>query len=352
MNQESVQVINTALCSFGMSGMMFHAPFICAHPGFSLYAVWERSAAVAANLYPGIQSYKNLEDMLADDNIHLVVVNTPNHTHADFARKALLAGKHVLVEKSFTVTAAEARELLDLSEHTGKQLAVYHNRRFDSDFKTVKKVAESGVLGELHSVDFNFCRFKPELSAKTHKELPIPGAGLLHDLGPHLVDQALHLFGMPEFVFGRLMVTRPLSVVNDHVDIALFYNNLSVRLQLGLMVKEPLPAYVLHGKNGSFHKCRADVQEDDLKKGQKPGQATWGVEPASAKGLLHVEGKEKLLIESLPGNYLQFYEALYQSLVHRAPLPVTGQDGLNVMRIIDAVLASDQCGMKVNPVIL
>lgn len=349
MNQESIQVINTALCSFGMSGMMFHAPFICAHPGFSLYAVWERSAAVAATVYPGIRSFKNLDEMLADDNIHLVVVNTPNHTHADFARKALLAGKHVLVEKSFTVTAAEARELIVLSEQTGKQLAVYHNRRFDSDFKTVKQVAESGVLGELHSVDFNFCRFKPELSAKTHKELPIPGAGLLHDLGPHLVDQALSLFGMPDYVFGRLMVTRPLSVVNDQVEIALFYQHLTVRLQLGLMIKEPPPAYALHGNKGSFLKNRADVQEADLKKGLKPGQATWGFEPASAKGVLHVDGKEKCLVESLPGNYLEFYDGLYHALVNQRPLPVSGQDGLNVMSIIEAVLASDKDGMKWKP---
>lgn len=350
MNQHSLQVINTALCSFGMSGMMFHAPFIDAHPGFQLYAVWERSATVAAYAYPGIRSYKSLDVMLADDNIDLVVVNTPNYTHADFTRKALLAGKHVLVEKSFTVTAAEAEELLKLAAVQGKQLTVYHNRRFDSDYKTVKQVVESGVLGELHSVDFNFCRFKPELSAKTHKELPIPGAGLLHDLGPHLVDQALHLFGMPQSVFGRLMVTRPLSAVNDHVDITLFYPKLTVRLQLGLMVKEPLPAFVLHGKNGSFHKCRADVQEDDLKKGQKPGQVIWGVEPASAKGLLHVDGMEKRLIDSLHGNYLEFYDGLYQALVHQTALPVSGQDGLNVMRIIDAVLTSDNCGMKVKPV--
>ncbi len=350
MNQVPMEKINTALCSFGMSGMLFHAPFISAHPGFKLYAVWERSDNVAAQTYPGILSYKNLDDMLANDNIHLVVVNTPNHTHTEYARKALLAGKHVLVEKSFTVTASEAQELLELAVQQGKQLAVYHNRRYDSDFKTVKQVFESGVLGELHAADFNFCRYKQELSAKKHKEMPIPGAGLLHDLGPHLVDQALYLFGMPEFVFGRLMVTRPQSVVNDHVEISLFYKNLSVRLQSGLMIKEPLPAYVLHGTNGSFHKYRADIQEDDLKKGIKPGIASWGIEPASAKGLLHIDGNEKKLIDSLPGNYLQFYEALYQALIHKAPLPVSAQDGLNVMRIIDAVLAADACGMKVKPV--
>lgn len=352
MNQGSARVINTALCSFGMSGMLFHAPFISVHPGFNLYAVWERSEQLAAQSYPGILSYKNLDDMLANENVHLVIVNTPNHTHADYARKALLAGKHVLVEKSFTVTATEAQELMELAAKQGKQLAVYHNRRYDSDFKTVKQVFESGVLGELHAVDFNFCRYKQELSTKKHKEMYIPGAGLLHDLGPHLVDQALHLFGMPEYVFGRLMITRPLSVVNDHVEIALFYKNLSVRLQLGLLVKEPLPAYVLHGKNGSFHKHRADIQEDDLKKGLKPGNSSWGIEPEMAKGLLHADGHEKRLIDSLPGNYMQFYEALYQALVQQAPLPVTAQDGLNVMRIIEAVLASDASGMKVKPVAL
>ena len=326
-----------------MSGLVFHAPFIDAHPGFNLYGVWERSKKSAAEIYPAIVSFNSLESMLADEAVALVIVNTPNHTHFEFAKKALQAGKDVLVEKAFTVTVSEAEELITIAKEKNKSLSVFQNRRYDSDFKTVKKIVEAGNLGNLVEIEFHFDRYKPELSPKQHKETSIPGSGLLHDLGPHLIDQALYLFGLPQSVFGFLNTVRPGSVVNDYFDITLFYPTKTVRLKSSLLVKELLPAFILHGTNGSFIKQRADVQEDNLKLGQKPGSEDWGIEPVSAGGTLNINDNGKTIrtnIPSLRGNYMEFYEKLYESLTNKKSLPVTAEEGLNVMRIIGAVLES------------
>lgn len=336
--------INVAICSYGMSGWVFHAPFIHAHPGFNLYGVWERSQKKAAADYPGIKSFDSLEEMLADDVIDLVIVNTPTYTHYEFAKKALQQKKHVLVEKAFTTTVAEAEELADLAKQEGRILGVFQNRRYDSDLKTVKKILDEGLLGEIKEVDFHYDRFTIELSPKAHKETVNAGAGILHDLGPHLIDQALYLFGMPQSVFGYLSITRPQSIVNDYFDILLFYGDFNVRLKAGLIVKEPQPSFIIHGTNGSFLKPRADVQEDELKKGMKPGGADWGKEPGDGKGLLNYlkDGQtHRNYIESEQGNYMELFEKWYEALTQNKPAPVTGEDGVKVMRIIEAVQESN-----------
>ncbi len=340
-----MSTINTALCSFGMSGKVFHAPFIHANKGFDLYAVWERSQKKAASVYPGIRSYSSLELMLADDAIDLVVVNTPNYTHHEFAKKALLAGKHVLVEKSFTVTVSEAEELLQIARQKSLVLSVFQNRRFDSDFKTVRKIVTEGSLGKIVEAEIHFDRFNLNLSPKQHKETTNAGAGLLHDLGPHIIDQALCLFGMPNSLFGFLRVLRPMSIVNDYIDMHLFYPGLTVRLKAGLIVKELPAAYSVHGTHGSFVKSRADIQEDVLKSGREPGSADWGTEPAEAGGILNIikDGETiRTRIKSLQGNYMEFYDGLYGAIINNKKPPVSGEDGLNVMKIIEAVQESNK----------
>lgn len=342
-SSENLRQINTALCSFGMSGLVFHAPFIYAHPGFNLYAVWERSKKIAIEKYPSIKSYSSLETMLSDENIDLVIVNTPNHTHFEIAKQALLAKKHVLVEKSFTVTVSEAMELLLLSKQEGKKLALFHNRRFDSDFKTVKKIVDENAIGKILEAEFHFDRFKPALSPKQHKETNIPGAGLLHDLGPHLIDQALYLFGMPHSVFAFLRIIRPKSIVNDAFDITLFYTDLVVRLRSSLMVADQQPAYILHAAEGSFTKYRADIQEDSLKSGAIPGSTDWGIEPKGEIGRLVTINNGKITVTDVmpeAGDYMEYYNGLYAAIINDQPLPVTAEDGLNVMKIIEAALES------------
>lgn len=336
-----VKKIKTALLSFGMSGRVFHAPFIDTHPGFDLAGSWERSKKQIRDHYPSCKSYDSLESLLADESVQLVVVNTPTHTHYEYAKQALHAGKHVIVEKAFTTTTAEAEALAPLAETNGKMLSVYQNRRWDSDFLTVKSVLDKGLLGELVEVALSFERYKGELSPKLHKELPGPGAGLLNDLGPHLIDQALVLFGMPESVFAKLAIRRKDSQVDDYFEILMMYPSFIVRLRSTYFAKEPGPAFVLHGTRGTFQKLRGDVQETDLQKGLRPGGADWGVEPGEWEGILHIDGKEKTRVKTLRGDYNQYYEGIYQAITNGVSPPVTAADGVSVMKVIEAARLSD-----------
>ena len=326
-----------------MSGRVFHAPFLHLNPGYELYSVWEREKSLASAAYPGIRTVRSLEELLADEAVELVVVNTPNYTHFDFARKALLAGKHVVVEKPFADTVEEAVALTELAEQSGKRLSVYQNRRYDSDFKTVKKVLEEGWLGATAEAEIHFDRFNEALSPKQHKEIPGPGAGLLYDLGPHLIDQALQLFGKPDAVFADLRILRPISKVEDYLEVLLYYPSFPVRLKSGYLVREALPAYIVHGSKGTFLKSRADVQEKQLLEGKMPTGTDWGTEPENEKGLLHTEIAGKVIreyIPSLKGDYREYYNQLYEAIRNEGALPVEPEEGIMVMRVIEAAYRS------------
>lgn len=335
--------INTALCSFGMSGLVFHAPFIHLHEGFSFYAVLERTKNLAKAKYPDVFTCRSLQELLADDKVELVIVNTPNYTHYEYAKLALQAGKHVVVEKPFTVSVSEAIELIALAKKQNKKISVFQNRRWDSDFKTVQQVIKQKLLGEVVEAEIHFDRYNEELSYKQHKEIPGPGAGILFDLGPHLIDQALHLFGMPDAVFADTTNLRPVSKVDDYMELILFYDNLRVRLKSGYLVRELLPAYIIHGSKGSFIKSRADVQETDLQNEKIPTGSNWGIETGDGKGLLHTEKDGKVIREyivSQQGNYMDYYNGIYEAIRNNKPLPVTAEEGLEVMEIIEAALKS------------
>lgn len=340
-----MQTINTALLSFGMSGQVFHAPFLKVHEGFNFYAVWERSKNLAQEKYPGVKIYRTLDELLADEAIELVIVNTPSITHYEYTKKCLQANKNVVVEKPFTATVPEAEELGALAKAKNKMLSVYHNRRYDSDYLTVKKVVEENLLGDLIEAEFHYDRYTPELSYKVHKETPTPGVGIVYDLGSHLIDQALLLFGMPHSVFADIDTARPQSKVDDYVELLMFYSGFRVRIHSSLLVREQLPAYILHGKKGSFIKSKADVQEVELQAGKIPGATGWGREPENEKGVLYTEMDglvTKEQIPSLPGNYMLFYEGIYKALREQQPAPVTAQEGLNVIRIIAAAYESSR----------
>ena len=337
--------INTALCSFGMSGWVFHAPFITVNPGFNFYAVLERSKNLAQEKYPGVKTYRTLEALLADDSVELLIVNTPNNTHYDFTKKALQAGKHVIVEKPFTITTGEANELIALAEKKNLKLTVYHNRRYDSDYKTIKKVLDKKLLGDIVEAELHFDRYKEELSPKIHKETPGPGTGSLYDLGSHLIDQALQLFGIPDKLFADIQPMRPISKVDDYFDILFYYEKLRVHLKASYSVREALPGYIFHGLKGSFIKPKTDVQEDMLKAGIMPGKSDWGKEPDSEKGLLHTEIDGKIIreyITSEQGNYGEYYDGVYEVIRNNKPLPVTAEDALNVIKIIEAAYKSNE----------
>jgi len=336
--------INTAICSFGMSGWVFHAPFINLNPGFNFYAVWERSKNLAEKKYPGVKTYRLLDDMLADDSVELVIVNTPNSTHYEYAKKALQAGKHVVVEKPFTITVDEGKELIAIAEKENKKLSVYQNRRYDSDFKILKKVIREKWLGDILEAEMHFDRFKDELSPKIHKEIPGPGNGILYDLGSHLIDQALQLFGKPNQIFADIQILRPISRVDDYFELLLYYDKLRVRLKASLAIREALPGYILHGLKGSFIKQRTDVQETLLQAGIAPGKTDWGTEPPAEMGLLHTEKDGEIIrefVQSEQGNYDEYYEGIFQAIRNNKPLPVTAEEGLEVIKIIEAAYKSN-----------
>ena len=209
-------MINTALVSFGMSGKLFHAPFIDTNPHFNLVGSWERSQKNIQAIYPNTKSFESYEEILNDPSIHLVIVNSPNDTHYDYTKRALLAGKHVVTEKAFTVTLKEAEELDALAQKLNLKLAVYHNRRYDADFLTLQKLIAEDKIGAFLDIQISFERYRTSLSPKVHKETNTPGSGVLFDLGPHLVDQALVLSGMPKAVFADIRTTRKVGKIDDY----------------------------------------------------------------------------------------------------------------------------------------
>ncbi|PXY45068.1 Gfo/Idh/MocA family protein [Flavobacterium hydrophilum] len=338
-----MQKIKTALLSYGMSGKVFHAPFLDLHPGFELLGSWERTKKLIQEDYPTVKSYPSIDELLADD-VDLIIVNTPVGTHYEYAKKVLLAGKHAVVEKAFTTTVAEAEELASIAKEKGLKLAVFQNRRWDSDFKTIQKVINDGLLGDLVEAEFHFDRYNPILSPKVHKETANDGAGILKDLGPHLIDQAVCLFGSPKSVFGDIRYTRENSLVDDWIDLVLIYEDFRVRLKASFFVREANPAYTIHGKKGSFLKQRGDIQEDELKIGKKPNLDSWGTELDGFEGLLHTEIDGKPVrekIKTLQGNYFEYFNGVYEAIANNKPEPVTAQDGVKVMQIIEAAIASN-----------
>ena len=334
--------IVTGLMSYGMSGRIFHAPFLYTHPGFKLKAVTERSKKTATERYPDITSYDSIDALLADDEIELIVVNTPNDTHFELATQALKAGKHVLIEKPAAGTVAEVRALYEMAEAQNKQLFIYQNRRWDSDFLSVKQVIDSGELGKLIEVTFRFDRYKPLLSPKAFKETgDLMANGLVYDLGPHLLDQVISLFGKPVRYFKTTSVNREGSQVVDYFSFQLEYpDGLNVVIASGLLIAQPMPAFVLHGSLGTYVKDRVDVQEMQLDQNMMPTDAHYGLEPEGVEGKLttfNADG-DKIVktLTSLKGDYTGLFEAVYQSIRNQQPYPITKENILTQMELLEA----------------
>jgi scyllo-inositol 2-dehydrogenase (NADP+) len=332
--------INTGLLAYGMSGKVFHAPFVSTHPGFNFVAVTERNHKQAAKDYPSVISYNSVEELLVDDSIELVIINTPNFTHYEYAKQALQAGKHILVEKPFTATSAQAKELFALAKSVGKKALVYQNRRYDSGFNSVKKIIESGKLGKLVEIHFRYDRYRNEISPKFFKEEPYPASGLSYDLGPHLLDQAICLFGKPTSYHKVLTKNREHTKVDDYFAIQLSYpNDLNVFLTASMLVANIQSAFVLNGMMGSFSKNHADVQEEQLLKGTKPTDEKYGIEnPADAGKLTLVTengGRTTEFIPSEKGDYMGLFEAVYQNIANDVPYPITEEDIITQLEILE-----------------
>lgn len=245
--------IKTGLLAYGVSGKLFHAPFVNSHDGYELIGAWERNTKNITNDYPNTKSFDTLEELLNCD-VDLIVVNTPIDTHFQFTKQVLEAGKHALVEKAFTTTTEEAEELQKLAAKKNLKLCVYQNRRYDSDFRTVKKVLEEKHLGDIVEAEIRFERYNPELSSKLWKEKDNLGTGILMDLGSHIIDQALQLFGQPTKIFADIRKTRKNSKIDDYFDILLYYSNKRVRLKASMFVKETYSCIRFARKKWKFYK--------------------------------------------------------------------------------------------------
>ncbi|AUM91642.1 Gfo/Idh/MocA family oxidoreductase [Clostridium botulinum] len=343
------KVINIGLIGYGSAGRIFHAPMIASLEGLNLYKVYEtREENINAlrKLFENALVTNNVDEILEDENIELVIIATPNSIHYTLAKKALEKGKNVVLEKPFTVNTKEADELIKLTKNKNKLLTVHHNRRWDSDFRTVKKVIENNLLGEIVEYEAHFDRFRNYLKENSWKEENHAGSGILYDLGSHLIDQAQCLFGLPKEIFADLRIQRENSNVIDNFEVILNYDKLKVTLKASMLVREKGPHFIVLGTKGSFIKYGMDIQEENLKNGLIPKDFNnWGKEPESLWGKintevneLHMDGK----IESELGDYRSFYKNIYLSILGEEELEVKPIQARNTIRIIELAQKSSE----------
>jgi len=338
-------MIRAGLVGFGMAGRVFHGPLLSSVEGLELAAVMERSTNKAAERYPGITVYRSLEAMLADKSLGLFVVATPNATHYALAKQILSAGKNVVVDKPMTLTSAEAVELIGIAKKHKVLLAPFHNRRWDSDFLTVQKLLHEGTLGRLVVLESRFDRWRPaRLTERLWKE-DVDSGGMLQDLGPHLVDQPLALFGKPEGVGAEVLRERDGAGPNDSFTIRLRYPSLIVTVASNLLSLKAGPRFRLRGTRGGYIKKGVDPQEAALTKITRITDAAWGQEPSSAWGLLYVDidgGSVSRPVPAVTGDYRLYYAGIRDALLGKAPAPVTGVDGWRAARLLEWAAESSE----------
>jgi len=346
-----MEKIGTGLASYGMSGQVFHGPLLYADPGFRLVSILERSKNLSASRFPEARVVREYRDMLEDDRVELVVVNTPDAYHYEMTRLALEAGKHVVVEKPFVQVSSQGKELITLAAKNELVLSVFQNRRWDGDFMTVKQIIDRGYLERLVEYEAHFDRYRNFIPEGTWKEDPDSGTGTLYNLGSHLIDQAFVLFGAPLSVNADIRIQRSGGRVDDVFTLWLGYKDTRVTLKASYLVREPGPRYQLHGTAGSYIKYGMDPQEEALKKGGLPGGSDWGLEPEEEWGMLNAEFEGQHYhskYETLPGNYPAFYANIYAAIRKGDDLYVSPADANMVIEIIEAARDSSRTGNRVS----
>jgi scyllo-inositol 2-dehydrogenase (NADP+) len=337
--------INTALIGYGMTAQVMHAPFLLTLPQYAVTTVLERHKSDSKKLFPEASIVRSIEELLAAPAVDLVIITTPNESHFEYAQQALLSGKHVVLEKPFTITSAEAEELVLLSKKSKGILSVFQNRRYVADFLTLYDIVQQNLLGEIHEFEGHFDRYRPEPKPAAWREEARPGSGILYDLGPHLIDQALCLFGLPKTITADIRQQRPHAKVDDYFDLRLDYGFTKVILKAGMLVREPGPRYQIHGTKGSFVKWGDDVQEALLRQGVLPTAPDWGAEPEAQYGLLHTEVNGEIFRKpypSQPGNFGLYYQHLYQTIAQGAELQAKPQHGFNTIKLIELAFDSSR----------
>lgn len=338
---DSQTPIGVALLGFGFAGHTFHAPFITTTPGLALRVVASSQTERVSSAYSETAVAASPLDAIHRDDVTLVVVATPNDTHAPLAEAALRAGKHVVVDKPFTVTLDEARTLAATADETGRLLSVYQNRRFDSDFLGIVREVRAGTIGDVVEFRSEISRWRPTVRDRW-RERPGPGAGLWYDLGPHLVDQAVGLFGVPDAVEATLRALRPGGQTDDWFHVRLDYPTRQVLLSSSMLAADAAPRFVVRGTTGSLLKRAMDQQERRLMAGERPPAPDWGEDPDPV--LVLRDGKEPVGVPAPPGDYGRFYAEMRDAIREGRRVPVSADEATTVMAIVTAgIEASASC---------
>ena len=337
--------IKTAISSFGMSGLVFHGPSLKVNSGFEVVSILERSKDISKQIFPEAAIVRSYSEILENSDVELVIVNTPDKFHYEMAKQAILRGKHVVVEKPITLDSSQAADLVELARDKGVVFTVYQNRRWDGDFMTVQKVLEENKPGRLIEFESHYDRYRTAITPETWKEEGDEFAGVLFNLGSHMVDQVFVLFGKPTAVTAQLKIVRTGGIVTDYYDIRLEYKTFAALLKCSYLVKKPGPRYILHGEYGTFYKSGIDPQEELLKAGKLPVGEKWGTEPEMEWGTLFYQkdGKDfEEVIETLPGNYNIFYDNVFDAIRNGAELFVKPEEAVEVLKILEACLKSNR----------
>jgi predicted dehydrogenase len=338
---EDGRTIRVGLIGYGYAGKTFHAPLIRSVAGLELTIVGSSKRDTVLAGLPGVAVYSNMEEVATHPDVDLLVIASPNESHCPLAAAALHAGKHVVVDKPFTVNLADARSLVQLAQEQGKLLSVFHNRRWDSEVLATKAIVESGVLGEISHFETHIDRFRPQVRQRWREQIG-PGAGLWFDLGPHLIDQAVQLFGLPQSINASFAVLRKGGETDDWAHVQLNYKSLRVILHASLLVSGGVPRSVLHGTLGSWAKFGADVQEKQLVAGVLPGSAGFGYDPDPGIFYEGATGKQTK-IPAPAANQADYYFGIREALWGRQPNPVPPEQASAVMSMLET---SFQSGVK------
>lgn len=339
--------IRVGLVGYGLAGKVFHGPLITAVEGLALAAVVERSTRQAEAAYPGIVTYTSLEAILADPTLDLIVVATPDNFHVAHAHQALEAGRHVIVDKPVAATAKEVAGLIDHAKKAGRLLMPFHNRRWDSDFRTLQKLLQEEKLGRIVAVESTFDRWRPHPRlAKWQEDGTTPG-GVLTNLGTHLTDQALVQFGLPEAVSAEVLTERDSGAAVDAFTLRLHYPRQIVTLSSNYLAAQQRPRFTVRGTQGNFIKLGLDPQEEHLKQAGRVVEPNWGLEPPSAWGTLIVEPKgdpgDSIVtypVKPIPGDYRIYYEGVRDAILGKSRPPVEGIDAWRVAQLLEWAIES------------
>ncbi len=332
-------MIDAAVVGFGLGGRAFHAPVIHAVPGLRLAAIVQRRGNEAQEIYPEAKIVRSLDELLAVKSISLIAIATPNERHFPFAKMCLEAGRHVVVDKPFTTTLAEARELVEIARRNNSVLTVYQERRCDGDFRTVQELVANGTLGKIVRFETAFDRCRPQVREDSWKEEPKRGSGVFFDLAPHLIDQALQLFGPPESVLADIRIERENSRTADAFDLTFYYRDgLRAILAQSMLAPDPRPHYRLQGTHGVYVKHALDPQEALLRAGKPVGGDDWGVEPEKDWGTMTLWSDAELTHQKIPtlrGDYRDFYAQVRDAILGKAKPPVTADQALQLMYALE-----------------